>query len=146
MMMMTVIKGKEQRRKESCGRLHVALNHVTCIFWKSQRNETADVSISGAARTALSSAETRQTLRVLLGVTMATNSRVSKFQVAACRFTMRLLCHKFLPALLFSQLVTEVSKWSALRNGDLKFEVVTVLLLKFHVLRNMTSGRIINNF
>jgi hypothetical protein len=31
MMTMTMIKVKEQRRREGCGRLHVALNHVTCV-------------------------------------------------------------------------------------------------------------------
>jgi len=75
----------------------VEQNHVTCTFWNSPRTETADVSTSGAARAALSSAETRQTLRVVLGVTMAANSRVSNFQVAAFCFTMRPLSHKFLP-------------------------------------------------
>jgi hypothetical protein len=35
-----------------------------------------------------------------------------------------LLRHKFLPALYFSKLVTEELKWSALRNGGLKFVVV----------------------
>jgi len=80
MMMTTMIKGEEQRWRERCGRLHVELNHVTCTFWNSQRTETADVSTSGAARPALSSAETRQALRVALGVTMATNSRSRIFR------------------------------------------------------------------
>jgi hypothetical protein len=126
MMMMTMIKGKEHRRRETCGRLHVEQNHVTFTFWNSQRTETADVSTSGVARVALSSAETRQTLRVMLGVTMTTNSRVSNFQVTACCFTMRPLRHKCLPALRFSKLVTEVLTWSALRNRDLKAEIVSV--------------------
>jgi hypothetical protein len=132
-----------------------------CTFWNSQRTETADFSTRRAATPSLfkQPCRLRNQTKTARGVarnhgnkhvTATAWSRIFRWLLVAVRCVS--LRHNFLAlSVLYSctnisKLVTAALNWSARRNWDLKVKVVTVLLLKIHVLGNMTSGRIINNF